>query len=369
MVLLVVLAIAAIAFRATIAAQGRAIVVVATLLEVPILEGVVAAVTGEPEVGDTELVGIPTRVFRPAGGDPAPGILFLTGADAAGRESEDIARLGAALARAGYVTIVPELPGLADGAVTTATIDDAARVIAAAPALEGVRGGRVAVASVSAGASLAILATAREDTGSRVSVVAGIAPFARVRTVLQVAVTGGYTTDAGRTERYDTEPWLRRAVTTSLFASTDGGAAAEAVEGRLLERDDPVEAASRLDPAAVPDEDTRAVVELLGSSSPREFDARFDALPDDVRDAIDELSPLQEADRLGAPLELASSRRDRYFPLVESRLLVEAAPTGHLVVTDLLEHARPRLGVGDAGDLFAFDRFVVRVLRTAHERA
>lgn len=367
--MLVLLAVAAIAYRATIAAQGRAIVVVGTLLEVPLLEPLVAGVTGEPETIDTELVGLPTRVFRPAGRDPAPGILFLTGADAAGRASEDIALLGSALARAGYVTIVPELPGLADGAVTTATIDEAARAIAAAPDLEAVRGKRVAVASVSAGASLAILATAREDVSSRVSVVAGIAPFARVRTVLQVAVTGGYTTQGGRTERYDSEPWLRRAVATSLFAATDGSGAAEALEAQLLDADDPVAAARRLDPAVVPDDGTAALVRLLASRTPQEFDDRFDALPQEVRDAVYQLSPLERVDRMGAPLELASSRRDRYFPLVESRLLVDAAPSGHLIVTDLLEHARPRLGLGDVGDLVAFDRFVVRVLRTAEGRA
>ena len=68
-------------------------------------------------------------------------------------------------------------------------------------------------------------------------------------------------------------------------------------------------------------------------------------------------------------LELASSERDKYFPLEESELLVDAAPDGRLTVTGVLEHASPQPGLGDTGDLLAFNAFVVRVLRIAAERS
>lgn len=367
--LLVIAAAASIVWWSTLMAQARAVAVVATLLEVPVVEPIVAGVTRDATQADTRLAGLETRVYRPTGEGAWPGLLFLTGADAAGRESEDVARLGEALARAGYVTIVPELPGLASGAVSDGTLDAAARAVASAPDLPRVRGERVAVGSASAGASLAILAVARPEVAPRVSVVAGVAPFARVETVLQVAVTGAYVARDGRVEQYDSEQWLRTAVAASLFETTSGGAAAEALETRVLEQDDPIAALREIDPSLLPPGDSRAVLELLRSDDPRVFAQRYEQLPPDVRSAIDELSPLRSVAQLQAPLELAASEQDRYFPLEESELLVEAAPDGRLTVTNVLEHARPRPGLGDAGDLLAFNGFVVRVLRAADERS
>lgn len=367
--LLVIVTAACIVWWSTLVAQARAIAVVATLLDVPVVEPAVAAVTSDATQEDTQLAGLETRIYRPTGDGDWPGVLFLTGADVAGRKSEDVALLGRALARAGYVTIVPELPGLASGAVSDGTLDAAARAVAAAPDLPRVRGERVAVASASAGASLAILAVARPDVAPGVSVVAGVAPFARVETVLQVAVTGAYVTRGGRVEEYDSEQWLRTAVAASLFEATSGGAAAEALEARVLAQDDPIATLRDIDPALLPAGDSRAVLELLRSDDPRTFAQRYEQLPPDVRATIDELSPLRSVAQLEAPLELAASERDRYFPLEESELLVEAAPDGRLTVTDVLEHARPRPGLGDVGDLLAFNGFVVRVLRAADERS
>lgn len=340
LVLLVLIAVPAAIWWPTVVAQLHAVAIVATLLEVPVLEPVVSALTRDAVHEDVRLDGHPTRVFRPRGDGPWPAVVFVTGADAAGRESEDIVGLGNALARAGYVTIVPDLPGLTDGAVSTRTLDATGAAVVAASRLDVVEGERVAVVSVSAGASLAILAASDPQVSERVSVVAGVAPFARVRTVLEIAVTGGYTKGDGDFERYETEGWLRTAAIASLRETSDGSPGA-----RL------------------------GIERLLKAGTPAQFSSRFEALPAPTRESISGLSPLDRVDGLDAPLELASSERDRYFPLEESRLLAAHAPQGRLTVTGVLEHASPRPGLGDTRDLLAFNGFVVRVLRLANDRA
>lgn len=368
-VALVVALVAAVAWRSTLQAQARAVVVVAMLLELPVLHPLVTSLTEAGVQRDVRVAGLQARVFQPDGEGPWPGVVFITGADAAGRESEDVAELGRALARAGYVTIVPDLPGLAQGMVGDSTLEAAGETLVAAGRLPQVRGERIAVASVSAGASLAILAASRPQVAPDISVVAGVAPFARVRTVLQIAVTGGFVSRQGEVERYEAEGWLREAVAASLFQATSGSPVLEAIEARLLAQEDPLAAAAAFDARLLPDGAPRRVLELLQSRDPQQFDERYEALPAQVRTAVDQLSPLSVVDRLAAPLELASAPRDRYFPLEESQLLADAAPRGRLTTTGALDHANPQPGLGDTGDLLAFNAFVVRVLRAADERS
>lgn len=333
--LLIVAGVCTVIWWPNVKAQLRAFAIVGALLEIPVVQPVVEGLTREPEYEDVELAGMPTRIFHPSGDGEYPAVLFVTGADSAGRKSEDIANLGRGLARAGIVTIVPDLPGLADGVVTEQTLEDLRRAISEATDAPQVKGDRIAVASVSAGAALVLLAAADEDASEQISVVAGIAPFSRVRTVLEVGATGSFINAEGEREEYEDIEWLREAVANSV--SEIGG--------------------------------DEAVDALLNPDDPRPFQERYDQLPADIRRQMDELSPLTVAAKLDVPVELVSPTKDRYFPVEDSRLVVEAAPNARLTITDVLDHARPKAGLGNLGDLAKFNGFIVRVLRQADERA
>jgi hypothetical protein len=110
---------------------------------------------------------------------------------------------------------------------------------------------------------------------------------------------------------------------------------------------------------------TRALVDLLLNRDQARFEELYARLPQQVRAAVRELSPLLEAQRLAAPVELATSPHDSYFPPAESRALARASSGVRVTVTSTFDHVVPRPSIRGVGDLFRFDGFVVRFLREA----
>jgi acetyl esterase/lipase len=342
-------------YRHWIRAQGEAVVVLATTLETPVLTWIVKVVTGEPRVDEITVSGAPTTLARPSGSGPWPGAVFLNGATRRGRLHPDVQDLARGLARAGYVALVPDLPGLPLGEITDKTVASAAAVTRAAAARSDVMRGRVALIGVSAGATLALLVAERPGYSARVSLVAGLAPYTDLRRVVRLATTGTYAV-GGRLVRYATDPYLKLAVARSLVANLLPGRDRRALLVALERVDDdsstPLAVLRRIDGRGLPAE-PRAVVTVLLNRSPRRFDRLYARLSARFRAGIRRLSPL------------ASSPRDKYFPPAESCALAARAPAVRVTVTGSLEHAVPEPSLSAVRDLIRFDAFVVRALEKA----
>jgi pimeloyl-ACP methyl ester carboxylesterase len=361
-VLLGALAIVAIIERSWTAAQLRAVVVLSRTQELPVLAWTVGVLTDEPRVDERVVGGAPSTVVRPGAGEgPWPAIVFVNGATRRGRHHPTVQRLARSLARAGFIVVVPDLPGLRLGEITSATAAATIRVARATADSPDARDARVSFYGVSVGATLALLAAQSRALANRVTVVGGEAPWVDLRRIVRLTTTGWY--DG---ERYETDPYAKLAGARSLAAAL----APAAQRARLLRQlesiddNDPAPLAG-LDPA-----DYRgaaaALVTLLKNRSRQRFAALYARLPARQRAAIRSLSPLDRANRLRMPVELATAPHDKYFPPAESYALARAAPRVRVTVTSTLEHAVPELSLGDIADLGRFDAFVVRYLRLAH---
>jgi hypothetical protein len=108
---------------------------------------------------------------------------------------------------------------------------------------------------------------------------------------------------------------------------------------------------------------------LLLSRDPARFDALYAALPASVRASLERLSPVEEAARIGAPVELAVPPRDKYVPQSEARRLVRRAPAARLTTTGALRHADPVPSWAQLGDLLALNGWVRRSLQLARADA
>jgi dienelactone hydrolase len=341
-------------------AQADALVVLTTTLETPVLGQLASALTDEPEVEEATVAGMPTTVARPAGDGPRPVLVIVNGATELGRGHPTLQRLARGLARAGYVVLIPDLPGLAQGELTEATVRATVDVARAA-------GDRVGLVGVSVGTSLALLAAEDPTLTGRVSVVGGTAPYSDLTNLVRLATTGYYR-DGNLLVPFETDPFLAVAVARSLAAALPAGPERDAVRAQVNMLDD--NAADPLAPMrALPREGlapaVRTVVELLANQDPRRFDELYAAVPADLRAIVARLSPLTGAADLTTRVELATAPRDEYVPLAEPQALVRAAPNARLAVTRTLKHAIPQASAGSFRELLRFNGWVVRSLQAA----
>jgi len=349
--------------------QARAAVVLVSVLEAPVVTPVARAVTGEPRVEEARVAGNPTSVFVPAGEGPYPAVVFVNGAVLEGRRYPPVRRLGEGLARAGYLTVVPDLPGLTSDAITTRTLDEAVEVALAVSERPDALGGRVALAGGSTGATLAILAAEEPRLDGRVRAVSGIAPYTDIKTVLNLGTTGHYELD-GRLVPYRAEPFLSYVVGRSLISALPPGEDSEKLlsEMRPVPRDSPDPLAPlRERPTGDLGPEARSVVALLANRDPERFEELYRRLPEQTRHSMERLSPVAGAGRLRAPVEIVSGPRDRYFPVTESYELERIAPHRTVTVTEVLDHYMPRVSVRTLPEFAKLNGFAVRSLRNMRD--
>lgn len=366
-------------YWSTISAQARAVAVLSSVTDAPVLAPAVAGLTGEPVLKDGTVAGVPTLVARPAGEGPWPALVFGNGAVPPGSREPTVRRLAEGLARAGYVVYVPDVPGLRSGEISPETASATVSVARAVADHPDARDGRVGFVGVSVGASLTLLAARDADLRDRVSVVAAVAPYADLEDVLRLATTDTHR-DGGRVLRYETPNYLRLIAARSLVSLLPSGEDREVLRRLLprLENFYVLEDQSR-DPLAdlraflaASGEDigpeTRAVVELLINTDPERFDALYADLPARTRERVEDLSPVNGIERLAAPVEIATAPRDTYFPLAEQEELARKSPRVRLTVTPALDHALPALSLEDLPAFLKLNAWTVRSLREARTR-
>jgi pimeloyl-ACP methyl ester carboxylesterase len=352
-------------FWSWVDAQARAVVVISSVLDVPVVTPAAEAVSGEPRPEDGTVAGNPALIVRPAGEGPWPAVFFVNGTVPEGRKLPEARRLAEGFARAGYLVVLPDLPGLREDRITPETVAETAEVARAVSDRPDAAGSEVSMVGISTGATLALLAAERPDARERVSLVAGVAPYSDIRTVLNVATTGAYRVEEGKFARHDADPFLSYVVARSVIAALPPGEDRRNLSAEIeaVGREDPnplgglrLRRTEDLGPEAA------AVVALLANRDPSRFDGLYADLPDGVKSDLEVFSPLAGEGGIRAPVEVATGPEDKYFPASESRALETMASDLRVTVTPAVDHAELD---ASPGNMAAFDAFVVRTLREA----
>lgn len=346
----------------------RALTLLAVVLDAPVISRVAHALTREPRVTQTQIAGVEVEVVRPAGEGPWPAWLFVNGAHPLRRTEPVVTRLSRGLARAGYLVLVPDLPGLGEGTITERTLDATFAVTEAAVERDDVRGGRLALIGASTGAGLALLAAARPELARRISVVAAVAPFADLERMVCLATTRCYLEDR-RFVRYDVTPLHRQVVARSLVAAIPAPHDRDYLMALLDEADGQSNDLIAALPSCFGDDRaTHTILALLKNEEPERFAELYGSLPPQVRSLLDRSSPLALASRVVAPVEVVVPPSDMYFPRGEAHALAAALPNARLTITETLDHTRPQLSLARLGELRKFGAFVSRGLARADSR-
>jgi pimeloyl-ACP methyl ester carboxylesterase len=343
------------------------VVVISSVMDAPVLTPVVEGLSGEPRFTDETVAGNVALVARPAGEGPWPAIFFVNGTVRQGRELEEVRELAGGFARAGYLVVVPDLPGLRKEEPSPETVGETVEVARAVADMPDSEGEKAALVGVSTGGALALTAARDDGLDGRVSVVAAVAPYSDIRTVLGIATTGHYGRE-GRMVPYRSETFLSYVAARALVGALPEGEDKETLAGEVLrvsrEHPDPLarwrgRGTCDLGPEA------RAVVEVLANTDPRRFDELYAGLPKGVRTQMEALSAVHAEGEVEAPVEIATGPRDRYFPADESYRVRGFAPEANVTITPALDHAEVGFSPRSLPQFALFNAFVVRSLREA----
>ena len=345
---------------ARLRAAKRTFILLSEVLDLRLVGPVVKATTRSPRSQTLEVDGVPIELVTPDGKGPWPAFVFITGAHPGRRNEPIVQRVAHGLARAGFLAVVPDLPGLGEGEITPRTLASTVHLVEWTTSRDDVLGGRVALCGASVGASLALKVAARPQLAGSIAVVASVSPFADLEKLVCLATTRRYGHD-GELGAYEAEILLRRVIARSLLATLPPGAERTELLNRvgdiLRDHEDPLEGLATADVnGATPD--ARAVVELLLNTDPARFGELYARLPASARGLAQSLSPLSDAGDVHAHVELIVPPLDPYFPPGEAEALAAALPDARLTVSGVLDHTRPKISRKALRDLGRFLGFV-----------
>ncbi|TXL74657.1 hypothetical protein FHP25_16415 [Vineibacter terrae] len=261
------------------------------------------------------------------GGRARAALVLVPGAAALGREDKHLVAFAQSLARAGFATLVPELPAVRRLALSRADADVLADALRALhrQGLAAVLG----VVAISYGVGPAVIATLEPDVNGTVGFIVGIGGYHNTDEVIRYITTGTYRRIGdGRLHRRAPNPYARwtfmLANAERLPDPADAVLLREAAQRKLA---DP--AAPTADLRAGMTADAQAVLDLMENEVPDKVPALLAALPDPIRTNIDALNlALYDLGALKARLILVHGRSDPTIPFTESEALAAAAPKG-----------------------------------------
>ena len=282
-------------------------------------------------------------LYRP--GEPAvAGIVLVPGVARHGRDDPRLVALARTLARARFLVMVPELPGLRALQVRAGdarSVADAFAYLVSRPGFPAQ--GRAGIGAFSYAVGPAVLAALEPDILERVDFVLGVGGYYDLHSVVTFFTTGYY--QEGGQWRYLTPNRYGKWV----FVMGNAERLADPRDREMLRRmgqdklDDPDADVDYL--AGYLTSEGQAVLALLENRDPQRTPALIAGLPDAIRAELEALSlHNKDLSRLHARLLLLHGPDDAIIPFTESIALAAAVAEGRsrLFVIDGLAHVDVR---------------------------
>ena len=282
--------------------------------------------------------GIEMRVtwWRPGWGDRHPGLMVVNGATALGNDDPETTRLAEALARAGYLVMLPEFPFIREGTLeprAAAIIDAAFARLLSHP---DSRGMPVGAFGFSVGGGMLLAAAGRYEALARAAYVGALGAYYDIDTYLASVVTRTQVR-AGASAAWDPDPRARQRLPLAAAAVISDPRDRALLEEELRAHDGRTET----DPPNEIGTEAGSLWRALGATDYDVALARLRGLPPTMRTVFDDLSPRANWADIRAPVFWLHDEGDRFEPLSEAETAAakpHAGPT-RFQRTALLSHA------------------------------
>lgn len=328
---------------------------------------------------------LPATVFRPARGPRhLPGWVVLHGLTRPGRAHPSLQRFARAVASAGNVVLVPEIPEWRDlrvaPSVTIGTIRQAVRAL---QLRDDVRHEHVGLFGFSFGATQALIAAADEETARLLTGVAAWGGYYDLRRLFRFGLTGMHDIDG---VTYQTQPdpygpWIMAGNYLPRVPGYEGaGAVATALHDLALEAGerrlyawDPVFDESKRRLREHLSHEQQDLFDLIApaTTAPRRSHERVLELAEALADTALDIDPLLDPGPflpdVRVPVLFSHGRDDRLIPFTETIRLSRAVPERHVrsvMITALFQHSGgTQSGLGPVGVAREAARFALLLRR------
>lgn len=316
-----------------IAPLGRAGIVVVDVYSSALYDqNYAAALTPPPSATDERIrfVDEDVRVtwWTPGSGGRHAGMLVVNGATPLGNDDPETRRVAEALARAGYLVMLPQFSFLTEGRLERSAPSKVDAAFAALLTRGDVDPSRVGAFGFSVGGGVLFAAAGLPGAVlARARYLGALGAYFDIRTYLASVVSGQQLRD-GRLEAWTPDPEARlklpRGAAQAVADPGDRARLVEAIEasGGPL---DPTP------PTGLGDE-ARSLWMALSARGYSEALARLDALPSSLADTFASLSPATRWSDIDAPVFWLHDEGDRFEPVAEAEA---ARAARHPSVTDL----------------------------------
>ncbi|MSQ36779.1 MAG: hypothetical protein EXR61_00500 [Chloroflexi bacterium] len=322
---------------------GRATVLLLDLFSGLVGTDLASLVSPLPRVreGTGSFDGVSMRVttWEPGWGDRHPALLIVNGASPAGNDNALTRQFGRALARAGFLAVLPEFPFLKEARFEEAALG---QLDSAFAAVRGAAAGEHAGAfGSSIGGGLLLAAASRGQA---------------LRSADELIVLGAY---------FDLDTYV---ASVASGAQTRAGAVVPWRPSAEVRERLPLAALAAVSPAGRPGLEGA----LLGSDHHAAL-SRLRALPQADRVLFDALSPRSRWSEVAPPVFWIHDPDDNYEPIAEAEAARDAPRTGsfRLAAPALIQHAEVVAGDRGRGPLFVIGELVgllgcaIEVMRVA----
>lgn len=270
---------------------------------------------------------------------PQGAVVVIPGLTPEGKDDPRLVALAQSLARARFLVLVPEIPGLrqlgvsaADAGYIADAIDEAARRFDA---------GRrpVGLVAISYAVGPALLAASAPPAASRVGYIVTIGGYYDIEAALAYVTTGWYRLPDGAWRHRTPNAWGKwvflRSNADRVAAPTDRALLRHIAVRRLANANAPIgDLAARLG------SEGQAVYALLSNSNPRLVPALVARLPPGIREELRRLDLKgRDLSAIREPVFIIHGRDDRVIPYTESVELAKAlGARAHLYLIDDFAH-------------------------------
>ena len=311
------------------------------LLEVPTPEtdGPISRRLADPQVTRVtfEAAGrtMVADVYRPASGSRHPGIVLNHGVAAGGMNDLRLINFADALARAGYVALVPEFINLKEFRVRPSDVGEMVGSYEYLEQLPDVDPDRVGFFGFSYAGGIALLAANDPRIAQRVRFCFMLGSYYDLRSIVTYATTGYYL-EGGEwvyMEPRHTGKWAFLRNSLELVEDDTDRRLLTRIANSKLE-DERCDVSASADSLGV---EGAKLYELMTNEDPAAAAGIIDGLSPRVLEYFDALSLPGNIENVTARLIIVHGRDDNLMPYTESILLAENAPPGATVQLRILE--------------------------------